>query len=262
MENENTAVGFEESEEMPMANEGESTDTADPSNEDFDGTDEGTPEAEEPKKQTARENTKYAERRREREKVSQSERDEIILETLGHKNPFTGGEMKDREDIEEYLLQKEIEKSGGDPVADLADFRKQRARAEREAKEADAAGKERMAGEIAELREKYPDTDVAELFRDEDFLDYAEGKLGKKSISEVYGAYLGFKERATGKRESSGEEMKAAQAAANQKASVGSLKSSHKESQDFYTPDQVRNMTKEEVHKNYDKIISSMKKWK
>ena len=214
------------------------------------------------KHQTAKENAKWAAKRRARESVSASERDEIILETLGHKNPYTGGEMRDAEDIEEYLLQKEISENGGDPVADLASYRKQKAREKREAEETKAEGKQRMATEVNEFREKFPDVNMTELLRDEDFAEYAEGKLGKKSISEVYGAYLSHVERLSGKRTDSGEERKQAQAAANQKASVGSLKSSHKESQDYYTPDQVRAMSRAEIKKNFEVIKESMKKWK
>ncbi len=37
---------------------------------------------------------------------------------------------------------------------------------------------------------------------------------------------------------------------------------SFKEERDFFTPDEVKSMTKEEIKKNYDRIRKSMSKWK
>jgi len=261
MENENVVIEPKENEEQAVDAEGVEPVEADLPEDagSFGDGDEGTPSAE--KKQAGVKSAKQAEKRRAREAVDAAERNAIIIETLGGKNPFTGGDMVDQEDVEEYLLQKEIEKSGGDPVSDLAAYRKQKSREKREAEEKGEADKERTAREMGEFRDKYPDIDLGELFENEDFRDYADGKLGRKSISEVYAGFMGFKKKLGGARDEK-EDAKKAQVAANQKASVGSLASSHKESQDFYTPDQVRAMSKEEIHANFEKIQKSMKKWK
>ena len=54
----------------------------------------------------------------------------------------------------------------------------------------------------------------------------------------------------------------AAQKLANKNASPGSLHNINPAESDFFTADQVRAMSPEEVHKNYDKIRKSMEKWK
>lgn len=264
MENEKLAMEPEENEEQSALGEGSAdagTSLAD--GDGFEDGDEGAlPSPDKKPPQTAAENARQAEKRRAREALSTKERDDIIIETLGGKNPFTGGEMKDAEDVEEYLFQKEIEAAGGDPVSDLSTFRKQRAREAREAAEREAEGKDRVAREIEEFHTSHPDIDPEALFRDEDFLEYADGKLGKKSLSEVYASFTGLKKRLAGESDTAAEEAKQAQAAANAKAGVGSLSSSHKETGGFYTPEQVRAMTKEEVHANFEDIKKSMKKWK
>ena len=59
------------------------------------------------------------------------------------------------------------------------------------------------------------------------------------------------------------ENNAAARQVANAKATPGSLTSSETDSSnDFYSVEQVKKMSQEEVHKNYDKIMASMKKWK
>lgn len=264
MENENQVMEPEENEEHPAMGEEPADTGADPSDGgSFEDGDEGKlPSPDKKPPQTAAENARQAEKRRTREAVSASERNAIIIDALGGKNPFTGGEMKDAEDVEEYLLQKEIEAAGGDPVSDLSAFRKQRAREAREAAEREVKGQERVAREIKEFHTSHPDVDPEALFRDKDFLEYADGKLGKKSLSEVYASFTGLKKRLAGESDTKDEEAKQAQAAANAKAGVGSLSSSHKESQDFYTPEQVRAMSREEVRANFEKIKKSMQKWK
>ena len=55
---------------------------------------------------------------------------------------------------------------------------------------------------------------------------------------------------------------KAAQMYANHRASPGALSSSDTDAVGYYTPEQVRAMSPEEVHENYERIRASMKKWK
>ena len=43
--------------------------------------------------------------------------------------------------------------------------------------------------------------------------------------------------------------------------STGSLKSNDKQEKEYFTKDEVKQMSKEEVHRNYDKIMASQKKW-
>lgn len=99
----------------------------------------------ETKTQTKEQNSENARRRREAERqaelkrVEAATREKAIIETLNGKNPYTNGEMKDHADVEEYLLMKEIEKNGGDPLADFSKYQKekQRKKAEETAKESE-----------------------------------------------------------------------------------------------------------------------------
>lgn len=214
------------------------------------------------KPQSAEQNAKNAERRRTAEGAeAKAVRERAILDALDRKNPYTGDEMKDSEDVEEYLAMREIEKNGGDPLKDFSKFQKQKAREKRAALENEAARQERFQSDAAALRAEFPDVDLKVLLDDENFRAYAEGKLGTKgtSLATIYRGYESFVERVTGAK---AERAKRAQAIANQKASVGSLASSHKEDSGYYTPEQVRGMSREEVKVHYDDIIKSMKKWK
>lgn len=213
-------------------------------------------------KNTDGKSAKNAERRRAMEAAeAKAVREEAILDALGHRNPFTDEEMKDSEDVEEYLMMREIEESGGDPLRDFSKYQKQKNREKRMSEESANAERERVSRDIADFQAEYPDVDTAALFEDKKFLAFAKGKLGAKgaSLTDVYREYEGFVESLTGEK---AKRAKEAQAVANQRASVGSLSSSHKETQGYYTPEQVRAMTKEEVKANFDNIMKSMKKWK
>lgn len=43
--------------------------------------------------------------------------------------------------------------------------------------------------------------------------------------------------------------------------STGSLKSNNKQEKEYFTKEEVKQMSKEQVHKNYEKIMASQKKW-
>ena len=100
--------------------------TEDSNDVEFTDSENGEQESGEPKReaktQTKEQNSENARRRREAErqaelkKVEAETREKAIIEVLNGKNPFTNEPMKDHADVEEYLLMKEIEKNGGDPV--------------------------------------------------------------------------------------------------------------------------------------------------
>ena len=209
--------------------------------------------------QTKEQNAENARRRRdaEREKEKRKLRNDTIIDTLGGKNPYTGEDMTDDLDVEEYLIMKEIEKNGGDPVSDYQKVRKQKdreavAKADQATKSAEWYRSDREA-----FAKAYPDVNLSDLIADEDFREWSEGKIGQKPLSEIYRGFIGFKS----KFEERAKDI-AAQKLANKNASPGSLHNTNPAESDFFTADQVRAMTPEEVHKNYDKIRKSMEKWK
>ena len=198
-----------------------------------------------------------AERREELQRV----REQTIIETLGGINPYTSEEMKDSEDVKQYLTMREIKARGGDPVGDYAKYhtimereRAQKA-AEEEQKRTDEA--ERRAAherDVSAFREKDPDVSMQSMMNDTEFMAYAKGRVGKDgSIYAVYDAYTQAKVAEDARVEQRAREM-AAQMQANAKASPGTAVGQASEDAEYFT--------REEVHKNYKKIIESMKHWK
>lgn len=209
--------------------------------------------------QTREENREHARRRRamEKEELIRKTREAAIIETLGGRNPYTGENMKDSLDVEEYLAMKEIERDGGDPVADYSRYRKNRERSDAKRKEEARLKEEWYRHDREAFCSSHPDVNLEELIADEQFRSFAEGKVGERSMNEIYDSFVKFQ----GHYEENARTM-AAQAFANQKASPGALGSTGNPESDYFTPDEVRKMTQSEVRANYEKIRNSMKKWK
>lgn len=229
------------------------------------------PKTVEEKPQTKEQNSENARRRREAERRAELEkataaaRESAIIEALGGKNPYTGEEMKDSADVREFLTMREIEKSGGDPLTDYSKHLKTK---EKEAikkaeadKQAEAESKEWYRSDREKFMSDHPDVKIQDLIDNQDFRDYADGKVGIVPLSKIYEGFI----RISGKAKKDADakaEAKAKQRLANQKASVGSVGSAKSNGDGYFTKEQVRAMSQEEVHENYDKIRASMKKWK
>lgn len=189
-------------------------------------------------------------------KERNSAREAAILEVLNRKNPYTGEEMKDSRDIEEYFAMKEIEENGGDPVGDFAKHYKERER-QKEAKAAEAVEQKRWyENDRRAFEEKFPNVELQKLIEDPDFVDYADGKVGKRSLSAIYEGYLDLVK----KSETRAKEM-AAQMLANRKATPGSL-AGNDSSEGYFSREDVAKMKPAEVKRNYDVIRKSMERWK
>lgn len=217
-------------------------------------------------KQTKEQNSEYARRRREaeRQKELRELRERTIIETLGGRNPYTGGEVKDSDDVEEYLAMREIEKAGGDPVGDFAKHQKEKARASRKQAESEAESADWFRHDGEDFAKKHPDVKLDELIADSRFQDYADGKVGKKPLADIY---EGYKKLTGGAAQAKAEAQKAldvaAQRAANKKASVGALSTANgAEDGMFFTEEQVDAMSVAECEKHFDKIQKSMSHWK
>lgn len=213
-----------------------------------------------PKDTTNSENARRrreAERKAELEKAKQEARNAAIIETLGGKNPYTGEPMKDSADVREFLTMREIENKGGDPLTDYAKHVK--------AKEKEAAlSEEKQAEERKWYRDDrdafakaHPEVKISELISDPNFQKFAEGKVGRVPLSKIYESFIDF----VGEYEKKAE-AKAKQILANKKSSPGALSRANPNDNGYFTREQVRAMSQEDVHKNYDKIRASMSKWK
>ena len=203
-------------------------------------------------------NREYARKRREAENAKKIEetRVQTVIETLGGVNPFTNEPMTDATDVKEYLLMKRIEKEGGDPVTDYAKYRKKADKEGAQKAEEKATDEAWFANDRASFIKNHPEVNLDELIKDPNFQLYADGKVRRVPLSEIYEGYAKLTKSVDGKAKDL-----AAQALANRQASPGSAASSGTTDSDFYTAEQVRKMSPKEIHENFKKIRASMAKW-
>lgn len=229
---------------------------------DFDDASDHDDDSAKAKQATERNRARDAEnarRRREaeRQKELRQTRENTIIETLQGKNPYTGEAMSDSADVEEYLAMREIEKNGGDPVADYPKYRKDKQREQVKQQEETQQKEDWYRNDRDAFMREHPGVDIDELVADEDFREYADGKVGRKPLAEIYSGFLRFVDKYNEKAKA-----RAAQYLANGKASPGALHDITTGESEFFTPEQVRAMSQEDVSKNFEKIQKSMKKWK
>lgn len=226
-------------------------------------------------KQSKEENAKFAKERRERQKAQRDakakaqeeqrkrELEEVrfnaIKETLGGVNPYTKTKIEDEYDMKEYLTMKEMEKEGLDPLQDYASYlkKKQREATAEAAKQEQKQSREKwVENDKKEFFEKHPDVDLNALFADEKFKKFAYGKIGNIPMASIYEDYSELKS------EIDKEAKKiATRLMANKQSSPGSLVDTGEPEADWSIED-IKNMSPEEVSKNYDKIMKILQKKK
>ena len=157
----------------------------------FEGDKEPTTETETkepPKKiQSPKVNSYYAEKRRESE--GKTYRDGV-RETL-KVNPYTGEEMKDDYDLEVYQEMKSLDEKGLDPLKEFSKVVASKNRARQEEEKTKQREKEAIAKDVALFNKKYPNVDISKMSKeDTDFIDYASGKWGNRSVINIYEGYM------------------------------------------------------------------------
>lgn len=200
--------------------------------------------------QTQEQNAKFAKIRREAEKEARLKAKKEVDEAYqkgkldaykGKLNPFTQTEIKDLVDIEVYEDMYKISENGGDPLKDyssyVADKNREEARLANEKKEREIKAQQ----EIDDFSKKYPDVNLNDLFKDEMFKDYAEGK--NKSLTETYESFNKLKNSFRNK----GIET-AKKTIANSISSPGSLNSGSEGGVDY------KSMSKEDFKKELEKV--------
>jgi hypothetical protein len=233
-------------------------------------------DAETSKTQSKEENAKFAKERREREKALKAQKDKdaenqrkreleevrfnAIKETLGGVNPYTHSKIEDKYDMEEYLTMKEMESKGLDPLQDYASYMKQKQRnesldAEKKAKE--KSKEDWIQNDRNEFFEKYPDVDFSVLAKDDMFKMFAQGKIGNMSMASIYEGYMEVQSAIDKKAKELAKRQ-----IANKQASPGALSSNTEVPKEFYTLDELKKLSKDEVRRNYDKVIASQKRLK
>lgn len=197
-----------------------------------------------------------AERKRELDEARQAARREAIIETLGGKNPYTGEDVTDADDVEEYLLMREIEKKGGDPIADYHKAAKEKSRNAAKERSEEQNQQEWFRRDREAFAAKHPDVDIGELCADEQFKLFADGRVGRVPLSDIYEGYRQFLSEFDKK-----SKRIAAQTVANKRSSPGSLSGKGTPGQTVYTREQVKKMSQKEVSEHYDDIRRSMGGW-
>jgi hypothetical protein len=228
------------------------------------------------KGQSKEENAKFAKERREREQKQKEAKDKeveaqrkreleevrfnAIKETLGGVNPYTKTKIEDKYDMEEYLTMKEMESKGLDPLQDYASYLKQKQRNEsiESEKKAKEKSKEKwIENDRKEFFDKYPDVDFETLAKDDMFKMFAQGKIGNMSMASIYEGYKEVQATIDKKAKEVAKRL-----VANKQASPGALSTSSEVPNAFYTLDELKKLSKEEVRRNYDKVIASQKRLK
>lgn len=111
---------------------------------------------------------------------------------IGKQNPYTGQEIRDNYDVEEYLEMYELDSKGKDPIDGYRELQKQKARAEAERKikeDEELKQKQWYEEDTNNFLGKYSSEKLQELTKDEDFNLFASGKIGKLPLSQIYEDY-------------------------------------------------------------------------
>ena len=99
----------------------------------------------------------------------------------------------------------------------------------------------------------YPDLDVRSLVTDPDFLDYADGKIGRMPMAEVYEGYQRMTHRLH-------ERYRVQNARAG---SPGSLRQSAEDAErEYYTLAEMQGMSSRFIEQHWDKVQRSLKRLK
>ena len=97
----------------------------------------------------------------------------------------------------------------------------------------------------------YPDVDRQALFRDQFFLDYAQGKVGTMPLGNIYAGYMRLVQQ-LGRRQ---------QVQAARQASPGSLRQVTVDAADeYFTLQQMQSMSAQYIEQHWDKVQQSLKR--
>lgn len=163
------------------------------------------PQAETKEPQSDEDNSKYRLARIKAEKEAEKKIEQARKEAyeqglqqgkvqtyIGRQNPYTGKEIRDNYDVQEYLDMYELDSKGEDPIDGYRELQKQRAREEAEIKikaDEEAKQNEWYQNDTRDFVEKYSAEKLQELIKDKDFDLFANGKVGKLPLAQIYEDY-------------------------------------------------------------------------
>lgn len=225
---------------------------------------------EEKKRQSPEENRQWRERRlkweaREKKLKEETEKLDGIMKPYGAKSYdefMSMSEVKLDEATIRRLREEALDK-GIDEDFYIENFKVKQElklfKAQAEAKAVEnsrkAAQEARIQEDIMDFQRLYPEVSVAELMQNPDFQEINEGVLGTKPLVECYERYLKYQGRIAEVAKD-----KAARLLAKQMASTGSLKGTSAQSDSYYTLEQLKKMTPEQLEANWEKVEKSYAK--
>lgn len=213
-----------------------------------------TEEVQTEEKQSKEENAKYANARRRAEEEAQKKIEQARKEAyekgleqgkiqsyIGKENPYTGQPIKDDYDVQEYLEMFELDSKGKDPISGYRELQKDKARKEAEEK-IKAEEKQKQDNwyqdDTKDFVEKYSAEKLQELTKDADFNLFAEGKIGRVPLAQIYDSY----QKLINKYEQKSVET-AKQIVANNNATPGAIEEQEVQEMDW------SNMSKDQFEK-------------
>lgn len=175
------------------------------SEEEVEDVEENKQEETKTEKQSDEENAKYAGIRRKAQEEAKKQIEQARKEAyeqglaqgkirsyIGKENPYTGRRIEDDYDVQEYLDMYELDSKGKDPVNDYRELQKEKARqeAEERVKAEEKSKQDRWyEDDTKDFVDKYSVEELQELSKDEDFNLFANGKIGKLPLANIYEDY-------------------------------------------------------------------------
>ncbi|MGE4321220.1 MAG: hypothetical protein AB7E61_07210 [Acholeplasmataceae bacterium] len=194
-------------------------------------------------------------RERERQEEIDNARIDAVKEAVGT-NPFTDKPIDSKDDVDEYLMMKKIEKDGGDPIKDYPEYLKKYNREKYNREQKEKAEQDRMTKELTDFVTAHPDVNLEELLKsDSDFALFIRGKQGQ-SLENLYNDFT----KIVGKYQSKITEDEKKELERLRKLSTpGSLTNGAGSTVgEFYTEDEIDAMSQQEISKNLEKVNKSL----
>jgi hypothetical protein len=207
-------------------------------------------------KQSKEKNKEFADKRRA-EKLKAEETELKILKEYVGKNPYTNEPIETLRDVKVYKTMKQIEKNGGDPVQD---YHKYAGLEEQKAIDSEKARVESIKKDVEEFRSAYPEVNLNELNKDENFVKFSEKFIGKVPLKDIYDAYSGVKNTLKITAEETAKQD-LARKLAKDNSSAGNLSATGSAGSPMYTLEQIGKMSKSEIDKNWKDVEASYNYW-
>ena len=207
-------------------------------------------------KQSREKNKEFAEKRRA-EKVRAEETELKVLKEYVGKNPYTNEPIETLRDVKVYKTMKQIEKNGGDPIQD---YHKYAGLEEQKAIDNEKTRTESIKKDVEDFRSAYPDVDLNDLNKDDDFIKFSNKLLGKVPLKDVYEAYSNVKQSIQASAEVMAKK-EIARKLAKDNSSAGNLATAGDAGAPKYSLEQIGKMSQSEIDKNWKDVEASYNYW-